>query len=329
MPRSARIDIPNLLQHVICRGNEKRDIFTDDEDRRRFVKRFSNLLVSTDTECFAWALLSNHFHLLLRPRQTSLGNFMKRLLTGYAVTFNLRHGRSGHLFQNRYKSIVCDEEGYLLELVRYIHLNPLRAGIVSSIDELGQYAWSGHSVLLGNGGLPGQVTEEVLARFGKSVGDSRLHYRSFIEDGIAMGQRNDLAGSRKEGSRENLEAMQGTLVLGDENFVAQLLIQTEVEPTPKRMPLEAILQGVCGYLGLSPTDLVSKSRTRSIASARCLICHIAMANGHRGIDVANRLGITPSGVTLAAHRGAKTISDHPDLARICDLPSPSGHSNQS
>ena len=155
MPRSARIDIPNILQHVIVRGIEKREIFTDDEDRRRFVKRLSNLLVSTDTDCFAWALLSNHLHLLLRPRKTTLGNFMKRLLTGYAVSFNLRHKRLGHLFQNRYKSIVCEEESYLLELVRYIHLNPLRAGIVSSLEELALYPWSGHAVLLGNRACPG------------------------------------------------------------------------------------------------------------------------------------------------------------------------------
>ena len=148
MPRSARIDIPNILQHVIVRGIEKRDIFSDDEDRHSFVERLSNLLVSTETDCFAWALLDNHVHLLLRPRQIPLSKFMKRLLTGYAVTFNLRHRRSGHLFQNRYKSIVCEEEQYLLELVRYIHLNPLRARIVSTINELDRFDWCGHAVKL-------------------------------------------------------------------------------------------------------------------------------------------------------------------------------------
>ena len=117
--------MPNLLQHVIVRGIEKRDIFTCDDDRLDFVRRFSRLLEETGTECLAWALLSNHFHLLLRTTDIPLSKFMRRLLTGYAVTFNLRHDRTGHLFQNRYKSIVCEEEQYLLELVRYIHLNPL------------------------------------------------------------------------------------------------------------------------------------------------------------------------------------------------------------
>ncbi len=169
--------------------------FTDDDDRRQFVRRFSDLLVSTETDCFAWALIDNHFHLLLRPRQIPLARFMRRLLTGYAVTFNLRHSRSGHLFQNRYKSLVCEEEEYLLELVRYIHLNPLRAGLVKTIDELDGYPWCGHAMLMGKGDLPGQLTAEILTRFGKSISGARRRYRLFVEDGIAMGRRKDLVGT--------------------------------------------------------------------------------------------------------------------------------------
>ena len=113
MPRTARIDLPGLLQHVIVRGIERRDIFVDDRDRRLFLERLSRLLSKTDVECLAWALMSNHFHLLLRLRSTKLSVFMRRLLTGYAIVFNLLHKRSGHLFQNRYKSIVCQEDAYL------------------------------------------------------------------------------------------------------------------------------------------------------------------------------------------------------------------------
>jgi REP element-mobilizing transposase RayT len=128
MPRSARLDVPCILQHVIVRGIEKRDIFLDDRDREFFANRLSSLLKETEVRCFAWSILSNHFHLLLMPMRSTLASFMRRLLTGYAVYFNRQHSRSGHLFQNRYKSIVCEEEPYLLELVRYIHLNPLRVG---------------------------------------------------------------------------------------------------------------------------------------------------------------------------------------------------------
>ncbi len=119
---------------------------------------------------------------------------MRRLLTGYAVKFNMRHNRSGHLFQNRYKSLVCDEEEYLLELVRYIHLNPLRAGLVRTLDELDDYRWCGHSVLMGKNALAGHAAGEVLSRFGLSVYASRKRYRSFVDDGFSMGRRNDLVG---------------------------------------------------------------------------------------------------------------------------------------
>ena len=108
MPRQARLDIPGLLQHVIVRGIDRTNIFLDDDDRDRFVERFSNLLVETGTDCFAWALIPNHAHLLLRCNHFDLSRFMRRLLTGYAVMFNRRHSRTGHLFQNRYKSIVCE-----------------------------------------------------------------------------------------------------------------------------------------------------------------------------------------------------------------------------
>ena len=124
MPRQARIDAPGALQHIICRGIERRAIFQDDVDRDDFVRRLSMVLLETDTRCYAWALIPNHFHLLLKTGTVPIAALMHKLLTGYAVRYNRRHGRHGHLFQNRYKSILCQEETYLLQLIRYIHLNP-------------------------------------------------------------------------------------------------------------------------------------------------------------------------------------------------------------
>ncbi len=178
----------------MVRGIEKNDIFLDDTDRAAFVKRFSALLQQTGTQCLAWALLSNHFHLLLRPTREKLSFFMRRLLTGYAVTFNLRHRRSGHLFQNRYKSIVCEADAYLLELVRYIHLNPLRAGLVADMEALDGYPWSGHTVLIGRHTLPGQAVDEVLALFGQRMKPARQAYRCFLSDGADQGTRWELVG---------------------------------------------------------------------------------------------------------------------------------------
>jgi hypothetical protein len=119
---------------------------------------------------------------------------MRRLLTGYAVSFNLRHRRHGQLFQNRYKSILCEEEPYLLELVRYIHLNPLRAKIVADLPELGRYPYCGHSALMGKSVRLWQDIEYVLGSFGKRISVARRCYRSYVESGISKGKRDDLVG---------------------------------------------------------------------------------------------------------------------------------------
>jgi addiction module RelE/StbE family toxin len=119
MPRQARIDAPGALHHVIVRGIARRRVFNDDADRDFFAERLGRVLSDTETQCFAWSLMPNHFHLLLKTGATPIAWVMKRLLTGYAMHYNRRHRRNGHLFQNRYKSILCQEDAYLLELVRY------------------------------------------------------------------------------------------------------------------------------------------------------------------------------------------------------------------
>jgi REP element-mobilizing transposase RayT len=129
---------------------ERQEIFLNQKDYEDFLERLSVLLPEAKTACYAWALLQNHAHLLLRTGSVSLGRFMRRLLTGYAVSFNLRRNRHGYLFQNQYKSVICQEDAYLRELVRYIHLNPLRAGIVADVRDLSEYPYSGHSALMGN-----------------------------------------------------------------------------------------------------------------------------------------------------------------------------------
>lgn len=314
MPRAARIDIPNILQHVIVRGIEKRDIFTSDDDRRDFVKRFSILLESTETECLAWALMSNHFHLLLRTKDIPLSKFMSRLLTGYAVSFNLRHNRTGHLFQNRFKSIICDEEEYLLELVRYIHLNPFRAGLVHTLEDLDIYPWCGHSVLLARNELPGQTTSEVLSRFSKSTAAARRNYRSFIQDGIQMGRRDDLVGiGIFAGDRARDNELQDSRVLGDGDFVEQILRHAEAGLPDRQISLAQIIEAVLNTLKMSQWELMSRTRELRVANARSIICHMAYASGHRGVDIARSLKISGPGVTVAAKRGKDLIINYMQL----------------
>jgi REP element-mobilizing transposase RayT len=149
MPRLARLDAPGILHHVMGRGIERKKIFINDADRNDFIDRLAALAEEGAMDVYAWVLMPDHFHLLCKTYKRPLSSSMRKILTGYVVNFNRRHRRYGHLFQNRYKSIVCQEDRYLKELVRYIHLNLLRAGLVKNIIELNQSHWSGHSALMG------------------------------------------------------------------------------------------------------------------------------------------------------------------------------------
>ena len=188
MPRKARIDAVGALHHIIGRGIEERRIFCDDADRDNFISRLGTIVSETATSCYAWALMPNHVHLLLRTGLAPISHVMQRLLTGYAQQFNRRHKRHGHLFQNRYKSILCQENKYLLELVRYIHLNPLRARIVATMKQLDNFEYCGHGVLLGLRKCNWQEVGFVLSQFGRSVWAARRTYHAFIEKGIAHGK---------------------------------------------------------------------------------------------------------------------------------------------
>lgn len=315
MPRQARIDIPGLLQHVIVRGIERSDIFLDDDDRSRFVDRLSSLLVKTGTDCFAWAIIPNHFHLLLRCNHVDLSRFMRSLLTGYAVTFNRRHFRSGHLFQNRYKSIVCEEEPYLLELIRYIHLNPLRAGMVKDLDELAVYPWSGHGVLLGNKVLASQATDEVLALFGKRVKAARQAYVQFMADGAAMGKRPELTGGglRRSQLLENTATAIGDYderILGGGDFVASLREEPRLSGKLScTIALSSLQVMISDYCSVPVTTMVRRGRRNRNSEARELFCYLAVRElGYSGAQVGTMLGMGSSSVSRATMRGEELFA---------------------
>lgn len=322
MPRAARIDIPGLLHHVIVRGINRADIFCGEDDKALFTERLAKLLVATDTDCLAWSLMTNHFHLLLRPRTTKLAVLMRRLLTGYAVVFNLRHHRSGHLFQNRYKSIACQEDTYLLELVRYIHLNPLRAGLVGSLDDLDAYAWSGHAVLMGNASLDGQQSDEILQMFARKRQIARQKYRRFIADGVAMGKRNELVGgglrrSRKFDGAEGFEAYDER-ILGSGDFVEQLWKESGADGAPESvMPIPELAREIARIFDVELTALLQGSRRKELVDARGALCFIATRKmGMSGVVVAKALNISRSGVLVAARRGEEICAKFPELQKL-------------
>lgn len=194
MPRHKRIDFPGVIHHVIARGIERRKIFLNDTDYDEFLKRLERVLRETECRCYAWALMSNHFHLVIRTGNKSLSDMMRMLLTSYAIYFNKRHRRSGYVFQNRYKSILCQEDAYFLELVRYIHLNPVRAKIVTTLEELDRYQFTGHATLVGKQKRSWQQSSEVLVQFASKRRQAVKLYRDFIRSGFSMGKRDNLLG---------------------------------------------------------------------------------------------------------------------------------------
>ena len=193
MPRLPRLDAPGVLHHVIGRGIERKEIFLNNRDRNDFIARLAQLTEDDSMDIYAWALLPNHFHVLCKTNKRPLSSSMRKLLTGYVVNFNKRHKRHGHLFQNRYKSIVCQEDAYLKELVRYIHLNLIRAGLVSDIKALNRSPWSGHSSLMGYIKRNWQDTGYILSLFGNARSGKR-NYLRFVQQGITLGRRPELVG---------------------------------------------------------------------------------------------------------------------------------------
>ena len=321
MPRKARIDAPGALHHVIVRGIEKRDIFWDNHDRSNFLERLGTIIDESSTRCYAWALLPNHCHLLFKTGLSPIATVMRRLLTGYAVTFNRRHRRHGHLFQNRYKSILCQEEVYLKELVRYIHLNPLRAKIVDNLKHLDSYAYCGHSALMDRVKRPWQEVNEVLGMFASKRYQARGRYRSFVEKGIQLGRRKDLTGGgllRSVGGWLNVKALRedkiffksDERILGDSDFVENVLANANEQMERKYaiqaagLDLDGLAQVVAGITGVRASRIFSPGKERSRVRARSLLCF--WATRELGISLAElprRIRISQSSISMSVHRG--------------------------
>lgn len=324
MPRQARLDAPGTLHHVIVRGIERRRIVDDDEDRRRFVGRLGGLVRETGTRVYAWSLMPNHAHLLVRSGPAGLPQFMRRLLTGYAVTCNRRHRRHGHLFQNRYKSIVCDEDSYFTELVRYIHLNPLRAKLVRDLSALDRYPWSGHAVLTGAVSYPWQDAAYLLAFFGQRRREAVRFYRRYVEEGVSQGRRPDLVGGglvrslggwsavaslRRSGERRRTDER----ILGSGEFVERVIheaeekVRQEFSRGERGEAARRLVESTCRKAGVSVRELRSGSRRGSLGRLRSrLACEIVAKVGMPLADVARDLGVSTSAVCKALSRSKST-----------------------
>lgn len=300
----------------------------DNQDRDDFLKRLGNIVTESGTLCYAWSLLPNHFHLLLKTGNVPVATVMRRLLTGYVIRFNGRHGRSGHLFQNRYKSILCQEDAYLKELIRYIHLNPVRAGLAKDLTELDAYGYAGHSAIMGKLKRDWQAVDSVLSLFDDKVSTAPRAYRTYVEGGMDQGSRWDLIGGglvRSAGGwsavrslgKERIFFKSDERLLGDSKFVEKVLSEADEAMERKYavasqgVDLGQLIASVTRHLSIQPDRIVGPGKSRDVVLARSLICYWGSTElGLTMTRLAATLGISVPAASVAAKRGRRIAADN-------------------
>ncbi len=322
MPRQARLDIPGALHHIMVRGINKANIFDDDEDKSRFLERLGQNVIEGKCSVYAWVLMDNHVHILFKSGKHGISAIMRKTLTWYAQYYNRRHKRTGHLFENRYKSILCDEDNYLLALVRYIHLNPLRANIVKTIEELDRYPFCGHRTLLGKTKQPWIDSGYVLLQFGSSRRRGLAEYRKFMREGVGLGHQPELTGGgffrslggwskviakRRSGKMEEGDER----ILGSGDFVHAILKETE-ERELRQLKLKRsgrtirkIIDEESKKAGISPQEVMNGVRRRTVSSLRAAIASRGRAElGLSSAEMARHLGVAASSISRLVDRMA-------------------------
>src|SRR6266498_2570679 len=239
MARKPRVHFPGALYHVMARGNQGQAIFTDDADRRRYLDLLQESQRRHNYRVYAYVLMGNHIHQLIQIGQTPLAKVMQNILFRYTRYWNAKYKKIGHLFQGRYKAILCDKGNYLLELIRYLHLNPVRSKLVQDPD---RYPWSSHAAYLARTGTKWIAVDEVLPLFAKRPAQAISAYRRFVRDGLQLGHRDDL-----------YEVIEQTY-LGDEQFVENVeeRVSDNKLPSPVILRWAEVVDAVCKHFGLSP-----------------------------------------------------------------------------
>lgn len=300
MARRPRLFAPGLLYHVIARGNHRQPTFLGDADYEAYLRRLARYRERYGVRVHAYCLMPNHVHLLVRTGAPPLAKFMQGLQQSYTQWFNRVHAKVGHLFQGRYRAIVCDSDEYLVTLVRYIHLNPVRAGLVPR-PEL--YPHSGHRALLA-GLTTGLVdTDPILRLLGGPAA-----YARFTEDGV------------DQGHEPGFYATTAQQVLGSQAFVDAVAVHggPQADPAP-RESVGAALSRLEIALGVAPGVVRRPDRRRHVAIARALLAFVLVRRlGYRLKDVAEVLGRDPASVSVAVGRLDRRLAGDEGLARTAE-----------
>ncbi len=315
MPRKARLIVPGAVHHIMARGIEGRDIFNDDEDRTFFLSLLSDTVTRCGYKCYAWVLMDNHYHFLFRVNEYPLGEVMRRLNSRYATWYRKRNTGWGYLFQDRYKSIVTQDQGYIEQLVRYVHLNPVRADICRNMEELDEYPWSGHATLMGNRECLFQNTADILRRFNTKEKTRVAGYRKYIASGIIKEEEGDFLAYLRRSNTDNVDRKEYRCwVIGDQDFVKKAIESDKKNRVQlsayirKGLSVEKIAKKVSPLMGLSLEDVYKRGRQNN----RSLLRKVVAALSHRryGIpvsEIAHYYSIGNSSVSRMMDEGEKYI----------------------
>lgn len=280
MPRTHRIEFPGRLVHIMSRGIDGMSIFREDADRLYFLRKLESGLQRTGYRCLAWALMDNHYHLLLRMSDLPMSKLMRSLNGAYGRYFNKKYGRTGYLYQDRFRSVVCQDQEYAKELIRYIHLNPLRAGLVDSLSALRTWKWCGHGFLLGEPPMLAlQEQDEVIRRFARIRSVGVAHYLSYLQEGLdtedpyAAGWLSDTSAEAHDKSGKGLPS-----VIGDPSFVRdameknskRLSLLRKLRESPEA--LEELADSICKAHGITREMLRRSGRNNARSAARKEFC---------------------------------------------------------
>lgn len=279
MARPIRIEYPGAVYHVITRGNNRQVIFKDDRDRRTYLEKLSYYCEQKEVELLCYSLLSNHVHLLLETPKGNLSKFMQPFQTSYTVHFNKRHGRTGHVFEQRYKAFLVDKDHYLLQVSRYIHLNCVGAKIVARPQN---YRWSSYRAYVGEDkGISGLNRDPIFEQFGGTRKRSILDYRNFVE------------GEMDRGGRWTELPVIKQAFIGDEDFVRQARKKIKRDQTVEGgYRLSEIVPVICKVVGVEREQLRRSTRQGAVQVGREMLIYLARRYGEASLrEMVKFLGV--------------------------------------
>lgn len=287
MARKPRIEFEGAFYHVIVRGNQRQAILRDEEDCSKYLEILFRYKNQYKYYLYAYALMNNHVHLLIETKDTPLSKIQQGINQSYTMYFNRKHKTVGHLFQGRYKAILCDRDAYLLSLIKYIHLNPVRAKAAKTPEE---YKWSSHRHYCGMKKDALVDVDNVLRMFSEEKAEARKLYKSYIGDGLTI-------------EKEDIYRTVDQRILGEEEFVDKVIEVYDValakEKRAGEFTLSEIAKGVEEITGISLKQIREQSKAVNISAGRKLFSLVAKEYGYKGEEIAKHIKRDPAVISIA------------------------------